>query len=102
MKIQEALLNLERRVAKLTMGTTPGTQLIRCLVVPENLPANVHKDCPNLEQGDSALVWALHLGPMGRRGRTWYGKTVQMAIRNAQRDLAEVEKNWVGASPSWW
>jgi hypothetical protein len=103
MKIQAALLDLERRVGKLTQSTAPGTQLVRCLAAAD--APNLFKDCPKLkmDKGRSVMVWALHLGPMGRRGRIWYGETVPAAIRNARRDVAAVEKNWkVGTSAVCW
>ncbi len=90
MKIQAALLDLERRMGALTgHSTIPGTILQRVQADRATLERAGIKVPPG---EDFMFVWSLALGPVRAPKSFYMGATVIGAIRKAQTDVAAWEK----------
>ena len=90
MKIQAALLDLERRVGALTgYPTIPGTTLQRV----QADRATLERAGIEVPPGEEAMfVWGLALGPAHAPKSFYLGATVIGAIRKAQTDVAAWEE----------
>lgn len=92
MKIQEALLDLEKRVGALTgYPTIPGTTLSRVMLDAKHIPQAAPEMKP--EPGrDFAWAWCLALGPLGEAKEFWYAATIIRVIQKARLDVIRAEK----------
>ena len=90
MKIQAALLDLERRVSALTgYPTIPGTTLQRV----QADRATLERAGIEVPPGEEAMfVWCLALGPAHAPKSFYLGATVIGAIRKAQTDVVAWEE----------
>jgi hypothetical protein len=97
MKIQAAILDLERRVGVLTgYPTIPGTSLQRIQVDRRLLERDGIKVPPGRE---SMFVWSLGLGAAHEPKTFVTGMTIPHAIKRAQKVVAnwELRQQLVGA-----
>ena len=87
MKLQTAILDLERRTG---YPTIPGTQIVRCQVARSILA----KEAPEIkipEDKEGMFVWSLGLGVVHEPKIFWYGETIISAVLKAQKGMAELE-----------